>query len=58
LLDEDAVRCWLACDTSLDAIQAMLVPAEPGSLKTRAVSPRVNNPRHDGPQLIEAVAGT
>ena len=52
LPDGEAIERWLSTDTDLEEITAMLVPAKKGFLQSRAVSPQVNSPRHDGPQLI------
>lgn len=53
LQDREAIQRWLSIDTSLEDIAAMLSPAAPGYLSTRAVSTQVNSPRHDGSKLIE-----
>jgi putative SOS response-associated peptidase YedK len=55
LSDTQSIHRWLAADTDLEEITAVLAPAKPGLLQIRAVSPQVNSPRHDGPQLIQAL---
>jgi len=56
LSDTQSIHRWLAAETDLEEITAMLVPAKPGLLQIRAVSSQVNSPRHDGPQLIQALS--
>ena len=46
---------WLATDTPLAALQALLTAAPDQSLVMRAVSTRVNSARNDGPDCIEAL---
>ena len=56
VLPEDTWEHWL--DPSLDdvdALQAMLGPCPSDSLEAYRVSPRVNNTRNDGPDLLEPV---
>jgi putative SOS response-associated peptidase YedK len=54
LLDPLSISRWLAADADPEETTSMLVPAKPGVLQIRAVSPQVNSPRHDGQQLIQA----
>jgi len=58
VLDPKAWDTWLDPDTdaSADAVAALLTPPSPelvSRLELRPVSPRVNNVRNNGPELIE-----
>ncbi len=46
---------WLAPDTPLATLAALLRPAPEGLLEAYPVSTRVNNPAHDDPSLVEPV---
>lgn len=56
LLDPLSISRWLAADADPEETKSMLVPAKPGLLQIRAVSPQVNSPRHDGQLLIHALS--
>jgi len=47
------VQRWLALDMPPESIDDLLLPAREGFFQVRAVSDRVNSPRHEGPELIE-----
>jgi putative SOS response-associated peptidase YedK len=58
LLDAAALAAWLdPANQDADALAALLCPAPDGDLVLRPVSRRVNSPRNDAPDLIDAVAG-
>ncbi len=50
----DAFRAWLDPATHPAALRELLVPAPAGTLTGRPVSPLVNQPANNGPQLIDA----
>lgn len=51
----DEARAWLDPATPLDVVQALIHPVPDGLLHWHQVSTRVNNPRNEGPELIEPV---
>jgi putative SOS response-associated peptidase YedK len=56
ILPREAWGLWLGAATDVAELQALLGPFA-GDLIARPVSTLVNNPRSDGPELIQAVAG-
>lgn len=58
IVPPEAFELWLNCrsGTARDA-EALLVPARDGLLETVAVSPKLNNPRNEGPELQQPVGG-
>lgn len=53
LLDPAAIDQWLnPALVDVEALQAVLVPAEPDALSRREVDPRVNNVANDFPELV------
>lgn len=56
ILAREDWNAWLAPDNhDTQALAALLEPAPPGLLRTHPVSTRVNSPRNDAPELVEAV---
>jgi len=53
VLAEDAVEAWLGPATALEVVEQVLTQGDNQKWDLRPVSPRVNNPRNDGPELIE-----
>ncbi|GAB4546445.1 MAG: SOS response-associated peptidase [Phycisphaerales bacterium] len=53
VLEREGVGGWLEGDA--DVAQGLLVPAAEGVLHGHAVSKRVGNVRHNGPELVEPV---
>jgi putative SOS response-associated peptidase YedK len=56
ILPEACHRAWLGEEAAGD-LKAMLSPFDAGLMEAWEVSPRVNSPRHNGPQLVERYAG-
>jgi putative SOS response-associated peptidase YedK len=58
IVDEEDYGAWLD-PTNDDAasLLAMLRPSDPAPLAMHEVSRRVNNPKNDGPELLETVDG-
>ncbi len=52
LLAPSLFEAWLSAEASREALEAMLVPAAPGTLARRAVSRSVNDPRRDDPGCL------
>lgn len=52
LLARERFDEWLARDTALQHLKALLVPAPEGSLDARPVSRRVHDARHDDPDCL------
>lgn len=52
LPDAAACRAWLDPHTPLAALAALLAPADPVSLTSTPVSPRVNRPDFDSPECL------
>ncbi len=48
-------RAWLDADTTPQQAQSLLHPVADGLLRWHTVSTRVNNPKNEGPELIEPV---
>jgi len=56
ILAPDAEADWLSPDlVDPHAAQALLRPYPPEAMAADPVSPAVNNPRHNGPELIEPI---
>jgi putative SOS response-associated peptidase YedK len=59
ILSPEDYGAWLDPETKdTDRLRAMLRPADPDAWKLREVSRKVNNPKNDSPELIEAVAAS
>lgn len=56
LLEPEHFDAWLAPETGLDRLAALLVPAPAGRLVARAVSRRVHDPRNDDPDCLAPAA--
>lgn len=56
ILPEAHHAAWLGEETNRD-LKAMLSPLDAGLLEAWEVSPQVNSPRHNGPQLVEPYSG-
>jgi putative SOS response-associated peptidase YedK len=46
---------WLDLDAPLDAVEALLAPADADDMLAFPVSPRVNSPTHDDPECITPI---
>lgn len=57
ILDADARDAWLDPATSVEDLRPMLEPLPDGLLDAYPVSPRVNDVRNEGPELIEPMTG-
>jgi putative SOS response-associated peptidase YedK len=56
ILSEEAERLWLDQDVHEPSVlNSVLTPFPAGSMEAYEVSPRVNSPKDDAPDLIEAV---
>ena len=54
ILHQRDYEAWLdPANEKLDALSALLTPFPAEQMRTFAVSPRVNNTRNDGPELVE-----
>ncbi len=59
ILEPETFEMWLAAtDDELDALESLCRPAIRGTLVHHPVDARVGNVRNDGPELIEADAGS
>jgi putative SOS response-associated peptidase YedK len=58
ILPEACHRAWLGEESDAGDLKAMLLPLDAGLMEAWEVSPRVNPPRHNGPELIEPYAGS
>ena len=56
IIERQHYTTWLASETPLVALQALLRPAANETVVMRAVSTRVNSARNDGPACIEPLA--
>lgn len=56
ILDPADVDRWLAADTSVEDLQAMLRPCPSGWLKATKIGRKVNNARHKGADVIQPLA--
>lgn len=54
ILDPAGCDAWLDPDTDVDGLAALLAPCPPGWLETQPVSRLVNDPRREGPELVDA----
>jgi putative SOS response-associated peptidase YedK len=54
ILDPAGCEAWLDPATDLDRLAALLVPCPAGWLETRPASRLVNDPRREGPELLDA----
>ena len=54
ILPRDAYHCWLDGQSTPDALGALLRPYPSDDLATFAVSPWVNNARHDDECCLES----
>ncbi len=57
VLDREQMACWLDPGSNTDDLAALMLPGPDGRFRTREVSQRVNNVRHDDEACI-APAGT
>ncbi|MEW5962246.1 MAG: SOS response-associated peptidase [Pseudomonadota bacterium] len=58
IVPPEAYELWLDCRSgSARDAEALLVPARDGLLETIAISPRLNNPRNEGPEVQAPVGG-
>jgi putative SOS response-associated peptidase YedK len=57
ILPEARHAAWLG-EVADGDLKAMLSPLDAGRMEAWEVSPRVNSPRHNGPQLVERYSGT
>jgi putative SOS response-associated peptidase YedK len=58
ILPPEAHDAWLDCGAvPAEAAADLLRPAPEGDLEVIEVSPKLNNSRHDGPELLEPVEG-
>jgi putative SOS response-associated peptidase YedK len=48
----DAEAAWLSADVDLDGAQELVRPFPDGRLEVYPVSPRVNNARNEGVELL------
>jgi putative SOS response-associated peptidase YedK len=55
ILDDGALDAWLEPDQDTAVLHALLVPCPDDVLTAYPVSTKVNNPRNQGPELIEPV---
>jgi putative SOS response-associated peptidase YedK len=54
ILGPDSFAAWLDCRGGTSAgLERLLVPAPDDLLDVQAVNPRLNNPRHEGPDVAE-----
>jgi putative SOS response-associated peptidase YedK len=53
ILEPESWSVWLDPGTGMSVVEGLMVPAAEGVLEAFAVSSRVNNVRHDGPDLLE-----
>jgi putative SOS response-associated peptidase YedK len=56
ILPKDSYRAWLGEETSGDH-KAMLSPLDAGLMDAWEVSPQVNSPQNNGPQLVKRYSG-
>jgi putative SOS response-associated peptidase YedK len=52
ILTPEAEASWLAHDTPLEAVEALLGGLAPDQIALRAVGPAVNDARYDGPECL------
>lgn len=56
LVEPDRHTAWLdPANVEVEGLKRLLVPAAPGRLEAYPVSTEVNNVRHNGPELLEAL---
>jgi putative SOS response-associated peptidase YedK len=55
ILPPEAYDAWLSAGTAAERLAALLKPFPPDAMVVQPVSSRVNNPRNDGPELLEPV---
>jgi len=56
ILDPDEFDAWLDCKRLSPAdVAELMAPADDALLEAVELDPRINNPRNDGPELLEAV---
>jgi putative SOS response-associated peptidase YedK len=55
LVERDAWTTWLHQGSSAESLRELLVPAAPGRLEAYPVSTAVNNVRHNGAELVDAI---
>jgi putative SOS response-associated peptidase YedK len=53
ILDPAGWEAWLDPHTAVDHLARLLVPCPADALRTRPASRLVNDPQHDGPELLE-----
>jgi putative SOS response-associated peptidase YedK len=53
VLDPAGAQTWLDPRSGVDQLAALLTPCPPGWLETRPVSRLVNDPQHEGPELLD-----
>src|SRR5262252_287326 len=53
VLDPAGAQTWLDPRSGVDQLAALLTPCPPGWLETRPASRLVNDPQHDGPELLQ-----
>lgn len=53
ILPRDAYQTWLEPDTPSEALKSLFVPYDADAMTAYEVSPAVNSPTNDNPQLIE-----
>ena len=53
ILNDDDVATWVLEDLSLEQITGFLRPCPDGWLRLAAASPRVNDVRNQGPELLD-----
>jgi putative SOS response-associated peptidase YedK len=57
ILPEACHRAWLGETADVADLKAMLSPLDASLMEAWEVSPRVNSPRNNGPQLVERYSG-
>jgi putative SOS response-associated peptidase YedK len=57
ILPETRHAAWLGEPSDASDLKALLKPLDPGFMEAWEVSPQVNSPRNNGPQLIEPYSG-
>jgi putative SOS response-associated peptidase YedK len=58
ILPETCHGIWLGEEAGGADLKAILCPLDAGLMEAWEVSPLVNSPRNNGPQLVEHYAGT